>query len=125
MDSKPWVVGRIAQASEFTWEQWDWLGSRPILHIWHRCHLFVIISSTLPGGNRASVTNLCAQNHRPVKIQPNRRGFECSCGNSSWLLPLHQEARANPLCVTEMCQKKVKRMITQQIIQLRNLKSPI
>lgn len=65
--------------------------------------LFVIISSTLPGGNRASEANLCAQDHRPVKIKPNRRGFECICGNSSRLLQSHHEAGANHLCVTEMC----------------------
>lgn len=65
--------------------------------------LFVIISSTLPGGNRASEANVCAQDQRPVKIQPNRRGFEHSCGSSSGPLPSHHEAGANHLCVTEMC----------------------
>lgn len=105
-DPKPWKVDRtMVPVSLHGNSRTGWGPRAPAAHSAFDTDviLFVIISSTLPRGNGASEANLCAQDHRPVKIQPNRRGFECSCGNSSRLLPSHHKARTNPLWVTEMC----------------------
>lgn len=105
-DPKPWQWAGPAGPVSLCGSSMTGWGPRASAALWALSTdtiLFVIISSTLPGGNGASEANLCAQDHRPVKIQPNRRGFECSCGNSSRLPQSHHEAGANHLCVTETC----------------------